>query len=71
MNDTSPEAERIQLAIYRRMTSQQRLQLAMERTSSLRWMAQQRTAWEQRSDRMVAYVESMHRKEKTHVRRKS
>jgi hypothetical protein len=46
MNDTSPAALLIQVNIYRKMTGQQRLQLAMDRTSSLRWMAKQRVAEE-------------------------
>lgn len=46
LNDTSLDAQRIQTLIYRRMTGQQRLQLAMERTATLRWMAQQRVAEE-------------------------
>ena len=46
LNDTSPEAERIQILIYRGMTEQQRLQLAMDRTATLRWMAKQRVAEE-------------------------
>lgn len=28
-----------------------------------RWMAEQRAIWESRSDRLTAYVESLHRKE--------
>lgn len=29
------------------------------------WMAEQRTLWESRTDRLAAYVERMHRKEKS------
>lgn len=32
------------------------------------WMAEQRAMWESRSDRLAAYVESLHAKEKNHGR---
>lgn len=34
------------------------------------WIAQQRALWESRSDRLAAYVEALHEKEKTHGRKK-
>ncbi|UXB33733.1 metalloregulator ArsR/SmtB family transcription factor [Stenotrophomonas maltophilia] len=34
------------------------------------WLAEQRAAWEARSDRMVDFVETLHRQEQAHGRRR-
>lgn len=42
-------------------------ELRPERLSEAeQWIAQQRAIWEARSDRMVQFVEQLHRKEQTH-----
>jgi len=35
-------------------------------TQAERWIAEQRALWEARSDRMVSFVETLHRKESAH-----
>jgi DNA-binding transcriptional ArsR family regulator len=36
-------------------------------TPAEQWMAEQRAAWESRSDRMADFVETLHRKEQRHA----